>query len=385
MRRAGSGISRTQDDSNDRIAMAASQLRDALHFGRSIALVGLEHTAWEVQKAAIALAEDLGAWVVREPEFQGGGSPWAASFAQKGCTAASWGEIRLRSDAVVLWYAPLWHTHPHWMERFGPASSRAHRLAVVSPDSSLASVGWIEDQMIRVDPGQSNAFLRAVRASLKDDLQESPDASVRRFVHTVRNSHWLAIVRGDDPPGLADAFGVAESFADLVAEANSTGDRRVVSTHVPSEINAAGLDAVLSIRAGLSTPMRFTADGPARALGEWSADKADFVVSFYTGLSEEDIPAGIRFVTVDAADRFGPDSNSGRTISIPVGTCGLGASGTLIRGDGVVVPVRNVRKASDPDLLTILHALRNALRAKGDSNSAESGDANARFGAEAAQ
>lgn len=348
-------------------------------------MVGLEHTSWEVQKAAISLAEMLGAWVVREGEFRGNGSHWAASFAQKGSTAASWGEIRLRSDALVLWYAPLWHTHPRWIERFGPISSRAHRLAVVTPDSSIPADGWIENQVIQVDPGEANAFLRAVRASLKDASQDSSDAVVRRFVHTIRTSHWLAVVRGDDPPGLADPFGVAESFADLVAEANSSGDRRVVSTHVPNESNAAGLDALLSIRTGLSTPMRFTPDGPVRALGEWSPDKADFVLSFLTGLSEVDIPSGIRFVSPELTGSIGSVSNSDRTISIPVGTCGLESSGTLIRGDGVVVPVRNVRKFSDPDLLTILLALRNALRTSGDSNAAESGEPLACFDAEAAQ
>ncbi len=348
-------------DVSARVDLAVKRLRDALHFGRSIAFVGLENLAWEAQKQALSLAEAVGAWVVRESEFRGNRSPWAAAFAQKGGTNATWGEIRLRSDAIVLWYAPLWRTHPRWIERFGPVSQGARRLAVVTPDMGAPPDGWIEDQIIALDPARANDFLRSVRAGLADESLEPEDSGVRRFVHAVRNSRWLAIVRGDDPPALGDAFGTAETWTDLVAEANSA-ERRVVSTHVPTEIGAVGSETLLSIRAGISTPMRFAAEGPVRADGEWSAESTDFVVSFMTGLTETEIPAGIRFVPATGWVVDGASGDAGMVMSIPVGTCGRESAGTMIRGDGIVVPVRSLQESAVPDLAAILRIIRDELR-----------------------
>lgn len=334
---------------------AVQLFAEAVKFRRSITFAGLEHQPWEVQKAAITLAESVGAWVIRESDLHGSGSPWAAAFAQKGSRNASWSEIRLRSDALLLWYAPLWNSDPRWIERFGPRSERAHRLAIVTPDCQIPETGWFEEQLVRIDPSMSSDFIRAVRSALLHESIEPTDMGVRRVVHLIRNSHWLAVVRGEDPPGLVDPYGVAEALTDLIAEAD--GVRRAVITHVPNEINAAGLDAVLSMRSGIAPPMRFTAEGPVRGLNEWSIGHSDFVVAFSDRISLSDMNSGIRFVPALGPDHTAASANSG-VVSIPVGSCGIESGGTIVRADGVAIRVPSVMARPAFDLVEFLRTLR---------------------------
>ncbi len=347
-----------------RIAEAGKLFVEAVRYGRSIALVGLENAAWEVQKAAIDLAETAGAWVVRESEFPGVTSGWQVSFAQKGLRSATWTEIRQRSDALLLWYAPLWLTHPRWIERFGPRSPRAHRLAVISPEAPAPPEGWIEDQLVRVDPARAIEFLRAVRAALHDAHAEASDEAVRRIVHVIRNAHWLGIVRGEEQADLTDSCGVAETFTDLITEAECEGARRVVLTHVPKPIGSTGLDAILSMRAGLSTPMRFTPEGPMRGLGEWSPAHAECVMAFGPASAEVRImnTNASRFVAEPGLATSHSRASHGHGVSIPAGWLGADRSGTVVRADGVVVPVRGFGGGRSIDLAAFLRALRQDVR-----------------------
>jgi len=401
-------------------------LTDAVRFNRTIAFTGLEYASCEVQKAAIALAETVGAWVLRESEINGSRSPWAAELAQKGCIQASWSEIRQRSDSLLLWYAFLSDSHPRWIERFGPRSERAHRLAVVARHPGydrlseddvdrLRKAGWTPEQFIELDPAKACEFLRAVREALGKESIEPADSDVRKVVHLIRNARWLAIVRRSDPTKFADPLGTAEAFADLVAAANQEGRRRVVTTSMSSKINEAGLDAILSMKTGLTTPLRFTPAGPVQDLGEWSEQDVDLLVRFHDCLdrwgwygekcypsmfpktllrfheavfrrertveaNEQKPEKGIKGKWIELASKLGfaPKGEASRTkrefprvrvrkiagrrIGVALLEWGVYASGTIIRADGVPVPVRGFMDGSVPDLPGFLNAVRKEVR-----------------------
>jgi formylmethanofuran dehydrogenase subunit B len=341
-------------DADVAIATAADRLRAAIDQNRCVVFRGLEHLHWQGQKAAVSLAQRSRATVVAASEF--GADPWNLTFAQKGAWTATWTEIRARSDAIVLWYAPLWNTHPRWLDRFAPASTRVHRLAVVANGRPLPPEGWIEEQFLRIDPGHAVAYLRAVRQALRSPDAEPTDESVRKLVHLIRQAHWATVVRGDDPPEIADPFAVAESWTDLIAEANNA-DRRCVMTYVPKAVNAGGLEAILSIRAGLAAPMRFSAAGPISVTCEIDAADAEFEVSFDPQRRPDGGRPGLWFCQgVESDCDIGTAADSRLTV-VPVARLGRDESGIVVRADGVAIPVPALRKSSRISIVEALHRI----------------------------
>lgn len=308
-------------------------LRKAFQHRDLIAFTGLENLDYHAQDSAITLASMLNAWVL-PGEGATSSDPWALAFAQKGAWLASWSEIRQRSDALLHWFAPTWETHPRWVERFGPRSHHAHRLAVVEPDTEVSGTGLIEEQLVRLEPAHALAFLADLRLALRRANIEPHDSRIRRLVHLFRQSHWLAILRGEDPSGLVDPLGVAESFLTMVGEAN-TAQHRVVVADLPSAINAAGLKALLSWKAGLAMPLWFSTEGPVYRPGEMQL--SDFDGRIHFGAEMPDIKEGQWLVWLNSGEIHNQKTSLRNIIEIPVANHFENLSGQMVRGDGVYI------------------------------------------------
>jgi len=298
-----------------------------------IAFTGLEQLEFSTQDVALCLAAELKAWIL-----PGDGSetsdPWALAFAQKGAWQASWSEIRLRSDALLHWFAPTWQTHPRWVERFGPRSHHAHRLAVVQPETDVGETGMIEEQLLHLDPAHALAFLADLRLALRQHDHEPSDSRIRRLVHLFHQSHWLAIVRGEDPAGVVDPLGVAESFLSMVGEANSA-EHRVVVADLPSAVNTAGLKTLLSWRAGLATPLWFSPEGPVYRPGEMQLSDFDGHIHYGRRLPSQKSKGWALWLNPDFSSN--PEPLSSNIIEINVADEIDTDSAVMVRADGVVI------------------------------------------------
>ena len=133
------------------LARAAELLRGA----RRPLLHGFDHATVEDARAAVALADRLGALV----ETDEGEWPGAPAVPLRGASTATLGEIRDRSRLVVIWREDPETTHPRLLDRLGfggddganargrrrrgyrdgPARRRTARLAGVTTTSTRSS------------------------------------------------------------------------------------------------------------------------------------------------------------------------------------------------------------------------------------------------------
>lgn len=318
------------------ISDLAERLIKAWSLNQRIAVTGLEHLGFESQKVALQLAEMIGAWVLGTAHGTKA-DPWASCFSQLGSWLASWSEMRQRSDGLLLWYAPLWESHPRWLERFGPVDHHAHRLAVVEPACQSLPEGWIEDQIIRLDPSQALNFLVDLRIVLNNPTSEPSNSELRRVVHHFRNSKWLTLVRSEDPPGFVDPFGIAEQMTSLVKQCNE-GSHRVVFGEVPGSLNQAGLKSILSWRTGLNLPVHFSAEGPVYRPDELKTSEIELLLIF-----GDDIPNWVDHpVQADCIRFHSPLAQPlpafmDKTVSVCVRPHSFSLTQTWIRDDGVAI------------------------------------------------
>lgn len=334
-------------------AQAIESLREASRLNRQIAFTGLEQLSLESQKAALDLAENLHAWVL-----SGNGTksvdPWAIAFAQKGGWYASWTEIRHRSDGLILWFAPLWSSHPRWLERFGPKSRLSNLLTILPPDEVATDSGLINEQQILLDPAHALIFLADLRTALKHGHENISDSRIRRLSQMFQDSHWLTWVRSEDPEGLIDPLATAESITEMIGQSNSP-TRRVVMADVPHSLNPQGLKAVLSWRSGLTAPMWFSPEGPVYRPSEFSVDNSEVVVAF------GDRPT---LQSGQTALWFSPSSVTempANITQIPVAELGFDDSGTIVRADGVALQVPSKVISRRIKTAEFLSNIRNAL------------------------
>ena len=347
------GLTESSNQADFYLTQAIQTLREASRLNRQIAFTGLEQLSLESQKAALDLAENLHAWVL-----SGNGTkpvdPWAIAFAQKGGWYASWTEIRHRSDSLILWFAPLWRSHPRWLERFVPKSRLSNLLTILPPDEVATDSGLTNEQQILLDPAHALTFLADLRTALKHGHEIISDSRIRRLSQMFQDSHWLTWVRSEDPEGLIDPLSTAESITEMISQSNSP-TRRVVMADVPHSLNPQGLKAVLSWRSGLTAPMWFSPEGPVYRPSEFSVDNAEVVVAF------GDRPT---LQSGQTALWFSPSSVTempANITQIPVAELGFDDSGTIVRADGVALQVPSKVISRRIKTAEFLSNIRNAL------------------------
>ncbi|MGH2895011.1 MAG: hypothetical protein ACRDPM_17340, partial [Solirubrobacteraceae bacterium] len=119
------------------VEAALTRAAELLRSARRPLVYGFDGATGEDARAAVALADRLGALVMTENVT--GPWPGASALAQRGVTTATLGEIRDRSRLVIIWGEDPELTHPRLLERLGfggdaPARSGAPRTLVVIDD-----------------------------------------------------------------------------------------------------------------------------------------------------------------------------------------------------------------------------------------------------------
>ncbi|MFM7316454.1 MAG: hypothetical protein ACKO5E_05855, partial [bacterium] len=342
---------------NEIIENAMKLINDAISYNQLIAFTGLEYLTFESQKLAIEMARRINAWIISN-EKGTSADPWDIAFSQLGGWHASWSEIRLRSDSILLWYAPLWDTHPRWVERFGPRLHNAHRLAVIDPGVELIDNLWFEEQVIRLNSEGSIAFLTDLRLALKNKSDNHPNGDIRHLIHHFNNSHWLSIVKSEDPPLISDKLAYANTMIRLVMESNRL-DHRVVLNSVSRAPNTQGMSAIQSWRAGLHMPIWFSPEGPVFRPDELKLDEFDLMISF--GFNK---PLSFRGKLIWMNPQGNEINQFDDFIEMPVSNIGLDSGGTLIRQDGVAIYAGKSRESSRLNVSDFITSFLNSVIAE---------------------
>jgi formylmethanofuran dehydrogenase subunit B len=351
--------SATLDGTPASLDAALDQAATLLACARAPLMTGLAAASIETQRVAVALADHVGAAIdAGTPESRAR----LAAIARVGRCSAMLGEVRARADLVLFWACDPIATHPRLLEkhirppgRFAP-SHRPVVVVDVAPNATSAHA----DASIALRPEHRIAALAVLRA-----LQRGASLDAARLVATtghpldtwatladrLRAARYGVVFTGaklDDPAE-------HEALLLLVRDLNQRPDGRFVHLTLGAPGNAAGAEAVLGWQAGYAPSVSFAAHHPTRLDDAPTLDRHDLLIELADSETRHDeSPHGIPTIRISPAA-----TSSHPTPAVAIATAALGARdvGTVMRADGVSLPLTRLLPTLRPDAAHVLRAI----------------------------
>jgi formylmethanofuran dehydrogenase subunit B len=326
----------------DAVEASAAILREA----RLPLVFGLGQTDCESQRAAVALAEAVGA--VIDPAGPGDDGAAGAAAQDIGLSTATLGELRDRAALVVAWRADPVVSHPRLLprlrlDRAGRAGGR--RLVVV--DGGRTATAEEADEFIELPPELDFEALWAVRALVRDvpldgDLAARlPLDAFEQLAGRLRACGYGAVVHRT--AGYANRLALHALVRDLARVAH------VVALPLRQEGNARGAEDVLAWQTGYPSAVSFARGHPRARAGEFSAagmlergeTDAALVIGF-DALRHLPPPAAhhLRRIPTIVVDPRPTETAAAARVAFATAAGGVRREGTVHRMDGVPVALR---------------------------------------------
>jgi len=361
------------------IGAAIARAAEVLGGARAPVVLGLSGTTLEAQGAALALADRLGAAVLLAHEADA--APRVRAIQRVGIVSATLGEVRDRADVVVYWGVDPATTHPRHLERFVDPpgrfipAGRAGRSVVVV-DAAPTATAAAADAFLPVAPGARLATLWALRALIRGiDLDPAqvgrstglaPDR-LRGEADRLRRARYGAFFFGPDLGRGPGGSAVVEAALMLVRDLNEA--TRFVALSLGGPGNPAGAEAVLAWQTGYPLGVDFApgwprayAGGGLAGLADGSADAALIVADDPT----PGLPAGalghLRAIPRVVVAAEATPLDAGAAVVLRAATPGLHAGGTVMRPDGLTLPLRPALPTDLPTDQACLAAILDRLR-----------------------
>jgi len=323
---------------------------------RAPLVYGLGQTTCETPRAAVALAETLGAVIDPAGPLLDGASGLA--FSARGASTATLGDVRDRADVVVVWRADPVTTHPRLLERLRlPDASR--ELIVV--DERRTETAAQADTFIELPADRDVEALWTLRALVRDApvASEPPLDDLAARLRGGRSAAVLHHVRG-----YAAALGLHALVRDLCQVTHA------VAVTLRHESNAAGAEDVLAWQTGYPAAVSFAQGYPRSNPGELSAaallERGDADAALVVGSDPlRQLPPqaaehlrAIPFVSVDV---HGTATADAARVAFTTAAAGVHRAGVVHRLDGVPIPLRALLESSRPSDDDMLQAIAGRL------------------------
>ena len=352
------------------IDMAAAILSKA----RLPLVCGLGQTDCESQRAAVALAEAIGA--VLDPAGAPGDGVAGAASQAVGLSTATFGDVRDRAELVVAWRADPVTSNPRLLprlrlDRTGRAAAGRHRTLVVV-DAEHTATADEADAFIELPPELDFEALWAMRALVRDvpldhDLAARlPLDGLAQLADRLRACGYGAVLHGS---GLAaTGAGYVNALALLALVRDLARIAHVVALPLRHDGNARGAEDVLAWQTGYPSAVSFARGHPRAQPGEFSAadvlgrgeTDAALVVGFdaLAHLPPKAADHMRRIPTIVVAPRATETAAAAR-VTFGTAAGGVYREGTAHRMDGVPVPLRaplTSPRAGDGEVLAAIAA-----------------------------
>jgi len=353
-----------------------SAAADILRSARAPLFYGLSKSSTEGQRAAVALADRLGATI--DTTASEGHAPSILAMQQSGESTCSLGEIRNRADLVIYWGANPTQSHPRHMERYSLDATglhiprgRADRTLVVI-DSQSTETAQQADWFLKVDDGRDFDVLWTLRGLLQG-LEPNPGQSVgapledlKRLAERMKSCRCGVIFFG---------YGVArhplghrnvEALLRLVIDLNQFTRFHARRMRVVGDVS--GADSVLCWQTGYPFSVNLSRGFPRYNPGEYSAGdvlenkEADALVLIGTSRVQAFPPRALehlKTIPIIVLERVGVDLPLQPTVQFTTATYGIHRPGTAYRMDEVPIRLRPVIDSplpSDGEVLRAIHA-----------------------------
>ena len=346
---------------NEAAHAAADILRDA----RAPLIYGLSRSSTEGQRAAVALADRLGATI--DSTASEGHAPSILAMQESGESTCTLGEIRNRADLVIYWGSDPVESHPRHMERYSMEPTglhiprgRADRTLVVV-DTKRTATADLADWFLPIEEGRDLDAFWTLRGLLRG-IEPAPNAhtglpldDLRRLAERMKSCRCGVIFFGYGVARLPLGNRNVEALLRLVIDLNLFTRFHARRMRVMGDVT--GADSVLCWQTGYPFSVNLARGYPRYNPGEFSAGdllvrrEADAVVLIGSARVSTFSPAALehlRSVPTILLDHAQADCPIEPTVRITTAVYGVHRHGTAYRMDEVPIPLRPVLTSNAP-------------------------------------
>jgi formylmethanofuran dehydrogenase subunit B len=360
------------------LAQAIERSAGILANSRAPLIFGLSRSSTAGQRAAIALAEQLGATIDTPASCQP--APTLA-FQKLGQSTCSLGEVSNRADLVIFWRADPLTSHPRHLERYSveprgmfvPRGRDDRNVVVV--DTHITDTSKQADTFIQVAEADELRMIEMLRALVlggepptKAETDESSRRQLTQLAEQMKTCHYGALFFGAGQGDAANILTVIESLLQLTRELNQF--TRFTAHYIPASGGLTGAENVLCWQTGFPFAVNFAGGYPRFSPDEFAANKllergevdACILVGSdaVTKLSKKAAEHLAHLPTI-ALDNPVETPAFTATIQFTTAIYGIHAPGTAYRMDGVPIPLRAIMSSPYPTDDHVLTAIAEQL------------------------
>lgn len=361
------------------LAEALARAADILRQASSPLIYGMGNSSSEGQRAAVALAERVGATVDTAASLCHGSSMMAIQ--EVGESTCTLGEVRNRADLVIYWGCDPLETHPRHLERYSlppgkfvPDGRRGRTLVVadVQPTASALQA----DLFVPIPPEGDFEVLHTLRALVRGaPLDEERDIGValpllRQLAGRMKACRFGIVFFGLGLSMTGAAHHNVEALLLLVRDLNEHA--RFFARRMRMHGDVTGADTVLLWQTGYPFGVNLARGFPRYNPGEFTAndmlqrgdaDAVLFVGSEGAGRFSEAARTHLRRIPTIALDHPVTEPCWPAAVRFTTAVYGVHRPGTVYRMDGVPVPLRPFLDADYPSDAEVLSGIESLIRA----------------------
>jgi formylmethanofuran dehydrogenase subunit B len=361
------------------LAQAIERAAEILRASRAPLIWGLSRSSTEGQRAAVMLAEKLGATVDTTASVCHG--PSIMAIQQVGESTCTLGEVRNRADLVVFWGADPPVTHPRHFERYSADAAglfvprgRADRHILVI-DSEVTATSRLADTFIHIRRDTDFELIWALRQLLRGiELPESfdiglPHKLLQRLSTQLSTCRYGTVFFGLGLAQRSIGHKNVEALLRLVEDLNDHTRFTARRLRIPGDVT--GADAVLCWLTGFPFAVSLSRGYPRYNPGEYSAndvlERGEADACLFVGSEPfHDLSPraqrAVQLMSTIALDYPNADPPLAATVQFTTAIYGIHAPGTAYRMDEVPIPLRRLVPSNYPTDDEVLRDISAQLR-----------------------
>jgi formylmethanofuran dehydrogenase subunit B len=361
----------TIDGHPEALAAAIDHSATILGSARSVLIYGLSRSSTAGQRAAVALADRIGATIDTTASLCH--APSVMALQQVGESTCSLGEVKNRADLVIYWGSNPIDSHPRHFERYAlfpkgefvPAG-RAGRTVVVADVKTTPSTE-AADVFLPIEPGRDFEALWTLRGLIKgvtphpQAITGAPLPMLHELARKMKSCRCGIVFfgLGLSMTGLGNRS--VEALLALVTDLNDFTRFYVRRMRVVGDV--AGADSVLAWQTGYPFSVNLARGYPRYNPGEFSAEgvleRGEVDACLLVGSEGVDrfsaaAQAHLHSIPVIALDHPTIESALPAAVRYTTAVYGVHLPGTAYRMDEIPIPLRAFlpsRYPSDADVL----------------------------------
>lgn len=350
------------------LAEAYTRAAELLTASKYPLIYGLSRSTTEGQRAAVALADKIGATI--DTTASTGHAPSIMALQQVGESTCTLGEVKQRADVVVFWGSDPLVTHPRHIERYCPP--RPGRAIVVVDTHETESAG-AANLFVPVTAGRQWEALWELRMQVNQerpglsrpsDGRDKPGRSLTALARFLRSAKFGVVFFGSGLTSEPLAHRTLEALLQLVTDLNR--HTRFYARRMRRYGDVAGADSVLAWQTGYPFGVNLSAGYPRYNPGEFTGPdmlargEPDLCVLVGSETAADFPPAAaehLRNIPVIALDPPHVRPPFTPAVRFTTAVYGMHRPGTAYRMDEVPIPLRVLTESEYPSDGEVLNEL----------------------------